>query len=79
MIAKLYHSRTPSGRALVIAKAIHEVSPDLDGKEALLIASDLFACAHPEDKPTAIQIRVPQKLAHLKSESAKVGIVVVVT
>ena len=76
MTANLYHSRTPSGSALMIAKAIHAVSPGLDGKEALLIASDLFACAHPKAKPAAIQVRVPEKLAHLKSECAKVGIAV---
>lgn len=63
----------------MIAKAIHAVSPDLDGKEALLIASDLFACAHPKAKPAAIQVKVPEKLACLKSEGAKVGIVVEVT
>lgn len=73
MIAKLYHTRPPDGRALSVAKAIGQVAPSM-GKKALLVASDLFSCVHPEAKAAIIEIEDQTKLEKLEEVCAECGI-----
>ena len=73
MTAKLYHTRPPEGRALFVAKAISQIAPSI-GKKALLIATDLFSCAHPKEKAAMIEIEDHTKFGVLEEVCAACGI-----
>lgn len=75
MIAKLYHIRTPDGRSLLVAKALHEVSPRL-GSDAIRVAIDLFSCAHPKEKAVTVVVEALEKLAALEEVCGGCGIAV---
>jgi|GEM_PF-1621422 len=73
MMAKLYHTRTPSGRALLVAKAIQEASPSL-GAKAVKLASELFSELHPKEKSMALEIEAPSRLKRLQEVCGECGI-----
>ena len=73
MNAKLYHTRPPEGRVLLVAKAISEVAPSL-GNKSLSIATDLFSCAHPKEKAAIIEIEDLPKFGKLEEVCDACGI-----
>ena len=73
MIAKLYHTRPPDGRALLVAKAISQVAPSI-GNKSLLVATDLFSCAHPKDKAAMIEVEDEKEFKNLEEVCAACGI-----
>ncbi len=75
MIAKMYHERSPNKRAVILAKAIHNIS-SLGADASVRIAMGLYGRQFDKNKPAIVSVVNPEFKEDLEFLCHDAGIII---